>query len=124
MQEDIQILVYGLGTLCLLAFVHLQVSAWLVKGWMRTFYIVGARWRKAGIALQVLAWVAAVAITIAGVSLLLSWMPRSWGWTDEIGSFTPHVDDLSTWAGVFMGSGWVWSLLQAGRRNAEQRAAH
>ncbi|KAK6697387.1 hypothetical protein SNK04_014139 [Fusarium graminearum] len=31
MQEDIQILVYGVGTLCLLAFVHLQVSAWLVK---------------------------------------------------------------------------------------------
>lgn len=114
--ENVMAVVYGLGTLCLLAFLHLQLSAWLVPGWVRAFYVPGGRWRTAGIVLQVLAWVAAVAITIAGVAMLLSWMPGNWGWTDEVGAFTPQADDLSTWAGVFMGSGWIWSLLQAGRR--------
>ncbi|PSD28321.1 hypothetical protein C7E18_03170 [Stenotrophomonas maltophilia] len=118
MQDEIRIVVYGLGTLCLLAFLHLQLSAWLIPSWVRAFYVPGGRWRTAGIALQALAWVAAVAITIAGVAMLLSWMPGNWGWTDEVGAFTPHADDLSTWAGVFMGSGWIWSLLQAGRRKA------
>lgn len=124
MQDEIKILVYGLGTLCLLAFIHLQLSAWLFPSWTRSLYAAGGRWRTVGIVLLVLAWVAAVAITMSGVAMLLSWMPGNWGWTDEIGTFTPHADDLSTWAGVFMGSGWVWSLLQAGRRNAEERPAH
>lgn len=118
MQDEIRIVVYGLGTLCLLAFLHLQFSAWLIPSWVRAFYMPGGRWRTAGIVLQALAWVAAVAITISGVAMLLSWMPGNWGWTDEVGAFTPHADDLSTWAGIFMGSGWIWSLLQAGRRKA------
>ncbi|WP_414488468.1 hypothetical protein [Stenotrophomonas maltophilia] len=118
MQDEIRILIYAVGTACLLAFIHLQICAWIAHGWMRAFYVAGARWRRAGIALQAMAWVAAVAITIAGVSFLLSWMPSSWGWRDEIGTFTSHATDLATWAGLFMGSGWVWSLLQAGRRSA------
>ncbi|HEL3158089.1 TPA: hypothetical protein UMF67_001808 [Stenotrophomonas maltophilia] len=117
--ENVMAVVYGLGTLCLLAFLHLQLSAWLFPGWVRSLYLPGGRWRAAGIVLQVLAWVAAVAITIAGVGMLLSWMPGNWGWTDEVGTFTPHADDLSTWAGLLMGSGWIWSLLQAGRRAAD-----
>lgn len=116
--DNVMAVIYGLGALCLLAFLHLQLSAWLIPSWVRAFYVPGGRWRTAGIVLQALAWVAAVAITIAGVAMLLSWMPGNWGWTDEVGAFTPHADDLSTWAGVFMGSGWIWSLLQAGRRKA------
>jgi hypothetical protein len=123
MQDEIRILIYATGTVCLLAFVHLQISAWLMHGWMRAFYVSGGRWRGAGIVLQVMAWITAVAITMAGVSLLLSWMPRGWGWQDEIGTFTSYATDLATWAGIFMGSGWVWSLLQAGRRTVERPAA-
>lgn len=116
--ENVMAVVYGLGTLCLVALVHLQLSAWLFPYWIRSFYTAGGQWRTAGIVLQVLAWVGAAIIAGTGAAFILSWMPSSWGFSDEAGSFTSYADDLSWLFGMFMGSGWVAALLQGGRAHA------
>ncbi|WP_223482388.1 hypothetical protein [Stenotrophomonas sp. OVS01A] len=107
------------STLSLAALVHLQLASWLFPDWVRSLYTPGGRYRTVGIVLQVLAWIAAAAITGAGVAFMLSWMPNSWGSADELGDFTAYAQDLAWLAGLFMGSGWVWALLQVGRRQAQ-----
>lgn len=118
MQTALVAALIALAMLSLAALVHLQLAVWLFPGWIRSLYTTGGRYRTAGVGLQVLAWIAAAAITGAGVAFMLSWMPASWGHTDEIGTFTPHAQSLAWLAGLMMGSGWIWSLLQAGRREA------
>ncbi|MGH8037092.1 MAG: hypothetical protein ACREPD_05055 [Stenotrophomonas sp.] len=122
MQTTVLAVVIVGAILSLASLVHLQLAAWLFPGWVRSVYMTGGQYRNAGIVLQALAWIAAAAITGAGTSFMLSWMPGSWGWADEIGKFTSYAQELSWLAGPVMGSGWIWSLLQAGRRAAEHRA--
>jgi len=105
-----------LAVTSLAALVHLQLAAWLFPTWVRSLYSPGGRYRTAGIVLQVLAWMAAATITGAGVAFMLSWMPSSWGSTSETGEFTTYAEELAWLAGLFMGSGWVWSLLNVARR--------
>lgn len=119
MQTAVLYLVIAGSILSLAALTHLQLSSWLFPGWVRSLYTQGGRYRTAGISLQVLAWIAAATITGAGVAFMLSWMPNSWGSADELGVFTPYAQDLAWLAGPLMGSGWVWSLLQVGRRQAQ-----
>lgn len=106
----------------LAALVHLQLAAWLVPGWMRAFYVESPRNPRTGVAMIALAWIAAAVIVGAGVGFMLSWMPSTWGSVDEDGSFYPHAKFISGMAGVFMGAGWIWSLVQAGRRHVEPAA--
>lgn len=119
MQTAILAVVIAGSILSLMALVHLQLAAWLFPGWVRSLYTPGGSYRTVGIGLQVLAWIAAAVITGAGVAFMLSWMPNSWGSADELGDFTTYAQDLAWLAGPFMGSGWIWSLLQVGRRQAQ-----
>lgn len=119
MHEFVMVVIYGLGTMCLLALVHLQLAAWLFPYWVRSFYTSGGQWRTAGVVLQVLAWIAATIVAGAGAAFMLSWMPSNWGWSDEVGVFTSYADDLSWLFGMFMGSGWISALLQVGRAQAD-----
>lgn len=101
------------------ALVHLQLSAWLFPSWTRALYVESPQNPRTGVAMLALAWIAAAVIIGSGVGFMLSWIPSTWGSVSEDGGFYSYSRFISGLAGVFMGVGWIWSLLQAGRRNAE-----
>lgn len=117
MQERAQLVLMVGGVVCLLALIHLQLAAWLFPSWLALYPRGNERDRPAalGLALTFLAWVAAAVILSKGFESVLWWVPESSGFIDGSGDFQSWVGYLSAGFGLFAGTGWVWSVLRAGR---------
>lgn len=118
MREAAQLVLIVGGALSLLALFHLQLSAWIFRPWMRALYMAGAKWAAVGWALRCLAWVGACSIAGVGLWGVLGWLPYDLGLLDATEGYKDAMGHVATWLGVATGSGWVWSTLQVGRRNA------
>lgn len=119
MREVATVVLIAGSILSLLALAHLFLAAWLFPRWLR-FYPTntspGAA-RGIGFVLAGLAWIGACVIVTEGTEAMLWWVPRSHGFLNEDGDFQSWLGYFSTAFGLFAGTGWVWSVLRAGRHS-------
>lgn len=120
MREAVNLFLIAGSILSLLALTHLFLAAWLFPSWLRAYPTntgTGAP-RGVGFALAGFAWIGACVIVTNGVEAMLWWMPGSAGFIDEDGDYRTWSGYLSAGFGLAAGTGWVWSVLRAGRRES------
>lgn len=123
MREVATVVLIAGSILSLLALTHLFLAAWLFPRWLRfypTYASQGAA-RGIGFVLAGLAWIGACVIVTEGTEAMLWWVPGTVGFTDEDGSYQSWSGYISAAFGLFGGTGWIWSVLTAGRSAHESK---
>lgn len=121
MREVANVILIAGSILSLLALLHLFLAAWLFPKWLRAYPTnagTGAG-RGIGFAILGLAWIGACVIVTNGAEAMLWWMPGSAGFIDEDGAYQSWSGYLSAGFGLVAGTGWIWSVLRAGRSSQQ-----